>query len=110
MRILDELEPGAVFSLWKATVSRYVMAENRKEDLFKDFFIWDDFPSEPGQVNLHPSCLTNAGHTRLLLLFTLPPLMDALAPFVGHISFPQQHTGLPALPCGCTASPESTRG
>eukprot|EP00878_Enallax_costatus_P006151 GHUV01006447.1.p1 GENE.GHUV01006447.1~~GHUV01006447.1.p1 ORF type:complete len:360 (+),score=62.56 GHUV01006447.1:75-1154(+) len=50
VRILDELEPGAVFSLWKATVSRYVMAENRKEELFKDFFIWDDFPSEPGQV------------------------------------------------------------
>lgn len=66
VRILDELEPGAVFSLWKATVSKYVMAENRKEELYKDYFIWQDFPSTPGEVG--PPALV------LLMAWPLLPL------------------------------------
>lgn len=50
VRILDELEPGAVFSLWKASLGRYVLDEARAGELLSDFFIWDDFPSQPGQV------------------------------------------------------------
>jgi hypothetical protein len=50
VRILEELEAGAIFSLWKSTVGRYVLDEQRSKELFSDFFIWDDFPSQPGEV------------------------------------------------------------
>lgn len=50
VRILDELEPGALYSLWKASVGQYVLDDTRKEHCFKDFIIWDDFPTQPGQV------------------------------------------------------------
>lgn len=50
VRILDELEPGAIFSLWRASIGRYVLDEGRSTQLFDEFFIWDDFPSQPGEV------------------------------------------------------------
>lgn len=50
VRILDELEPGAIFSLWRASLGRYVLDEDRSQQLFSEFFIWDDFPSQPGEV------------------------------------------------------------
>jgi hypothetical protein len=56
VRILDELEPGAIFSLWRASIGRYVLDEQRSQQLFDKFFIWDDFPSQPGEVR-HAFCL-----------------------------------------------------
>jgi hypothetical protein len=50
VRILDELEPGAIFSLWRASIGRYVLDEERSQQLFNEFYIWDDFPSQPGEV------------------------------------------------------------
>lgn len=50
VRILDELEPGALYSLWRASVGQYVLDEPRKARLFADHIIWDDFPTQPGQV------------------------------------------------------------
>jgi hypothetical protein len=50
VRILDELEPGALYSLWRASVGQYVLDEKRKEELFADHIIWDDFPTQPGEV------------------------------------------------------------
>jgi hypothetical protein len=50
VRILDELEPGAIFSLWRASIGRYVLDEARSQQLFEEFYIWDDFPSTPGEV------------------------------------------------------------
>lgn len=48
--ILDQLQPGAIFSLWRASIGRYVLDEGRSTQLFDEFFIWDDFPSQPGEV------------------------------------------------------------
>ncbi|PNH09124.1 hypothetical protein TSOC_004293 [Tetrabaena socialis] len=48
--LLDELEPGCLRSLWKASMARYVLDERRSLELFKNASIWDDFPTRPGQV------------------------------------------------------------
>jgi hypothetical protein len=52
---LDELEPGALYSLWRASVGQYVLDETRKGELFADHIIWDDFPTQPGQVSDSPT-------------------------------------------------------
>jgi hypothetical protein len=60
VRILDELEPGAIFSLWRASIGRYVLDEARSQQLFEEFYIWDDFPSTPGEVSRCFSAVTDA--------------------------------------------------
>lgn len=50
VRILDELEPGALYSLWKASMGQYVLDDTRKAQCFESYIIWDDFPTQPGQV------------------------------------------------------------
>ena len=50
-RVLDELEPGAVRSLWKHSVARYVLGPQPAAELFEGYSVWDDFPDEPGQVS-----------------------------------------------------------
>nr|BBC28447.1 hypothetical protein, homolog of Volvox carteri MT0045 [Yamagishiella unicocca] len=49
-RLLDELEPGSLRNLWKASMARYVLDERRSLELFSDTSVWDDYPGEPGQV------------------------------------------------------------
>jgi len=56
VRILDELEPGALYSLWRASLGQYVLDEARKSELFENHIIWDDFPTQPGQVGLRHHC------------------------------------------------------
>jgi hypothetical protein len=54
VRILDELEPGALYSLWKASMGQYVLDDTRKAKCFESYIIWDDFPTQPGQVRPVP--------------------------------------------------------
>jgi hypothetical protein len=49
-RVLRELEPGALRSLWKASLGRYVLGEAEQAALFADYNITCDFPTEPGEV------------------------------------------------------------
>lgn len=49
-RILEELDPGAIRSLWKQSVSRYVLPDSKAAEIFANFAMTDDFPTQPGQV------------------------------------------------------------
>ncbi|GLI70005.1 hypothetical protein VaNZ11_014739, partial [Volvox africanus] len=49
-RLLAELEPGSFRSLWRASMARYVLDEARSLELFADTSVWEDFPSQPGEV------------------------------------------------------------
>ncbi|PNW81491.1 hypothetical protein CHLRE_06g248750v5 [Chlamydomonas reinhardtii] len=49
-RLLDELEPGSLRSVWKASMARYVLNEAASLELFSEASVWDDFPARPGQV------------------------------------------------------------
>lgn len=49
-RLLDELEEGSIKNLWKSTMSRYVLDDERAVDLSQGYSIFDDFPSEPGSL------------------------------------------------------------
>lgn len=49
-RLLDELDPGSVRSLWKASLSRYILDPERSEELLHGFNVWDDFPETPGEM------------------------------------------------------------
>jgi hypothetical protein len=50
-RLIDELEPGALRSLWRYSLSRYVLDPERCAEIFSGYSVWDDFPEEPGQVS-----------------------------------------------------------
>lgn len=54
-RLIDELEPGALRSLWRYSLSRYVLDPERCAEIFSGYSVWDDFPEEPGQVSGHCS-------------------------------------------------------
>jgi len=49
-RILQELEPGALRSLWKASMARYVLDDATSLQLIGSYSVWGDFPQQPGQV------------------------------------------------------------
>ncbi|KAG2426371.1 hypothetical protein HYH02_014799 [Chlamydomonas schloesseri] len=49
-RLLDELEPGSLRSVWKASMARYVLNEAASLELFSDASVWDDFPTRRGQI------------------------------------------------------------
>lgn len=49
-RILEELEPGAIRNLWKASMGRYVLDEQRATEIYSDYAIWMDLPTSPGDI------------------------------------------------------------
>ena len=49
-RLLEDLDKGSIKNLWKSTMSRYVLDQERAEDLSQGYSIFDDFPSQPGSV------------------------------------------------------------
>ncbi len=49
-RVLRELEPGALRSLWRASLGRYVLGEGEQAALFADYNVTCDLPTEPGEV------------------------------------------------------------
>lgn len=49
-RILADLAPGAIRSLWSQSVARYVLSDERAAEIFADYALTDDFPTKPGQV------------------------------------------------------------
>lgn len=56
-RLLAELEPGAIRSLWKSSMARYVLDEERSLELFSEYNIFCDFPTEPGEVGAWSGCV-----------------------------------------------------
>lgn len=53
-RLLRDLEPGVIRSMWKASMARYVLDDARALELLASVSVWDDFPSQPGQVRARP--------------------------------------------------------
>lgn len=49
-RLIDEIEPGAIRTLWKHSMARYVLDDARSLDIFRNYAVWDDFPTEAGEV------------------------------------------------------------
>lgn len=49
-RILDELDAGCIRALWKHSVSRYVLDDDRSAEIYSEHSVWDDLPALPGQV------------------------------------------------------------
>ncbi len=49
-RLLHELEPGSLRTLWKASMARYVLNGERASEMFEGHSVWDDFPLRPGEV------------------------------------------------------------
>jgi hypothetical protein len=49
-RVLEGLEPGGVRALWRNSVGRYALDDERSAALFSDFALSDDFPTAPGQA------------------------------------------------------------
>jgi hypothetical protein len=49
-RLLGELEPGSLRSLWKASVGRYLLDPPSAAALMGGASLWDDLPTAPGQV------------------------------------------------------------
>jgi len=53
-RVLEALEPGGVRALWRNSVGRYALDDERSASLFSDFALSDDFPTVPGQARGRP--------------------------------------------------------
>ncbi|KAI8467633.1 MAG: hypothetical protein J3K34DRAFT_523614 [Monoraphidium minutum] len=49
-RVLEELEPGAIRNLWRASMGRYVLDEERAKQIYEDYTIWMDLPTAPGEI------------------------------------------------------------
>lgn len=50
VRLIDELSPGAVRTLWKQSLARYVLDEERSKEVLVGNEFWSDFPQEDGEV------------------------------------------------------------
>ncbi|KAJ9527529.1 hypothetical protein QJQ45_025739 [Haematococcus lacustris] len=49
-QLLKEVEPGALRGLWKASMSRYVLDDDRANELMGDFNEYNDFPATAGEL------------------------------------------------------------
>ncbi|KAJ9526635.1 hypothetical protein QJQ45_017599, partial [Haematococcus lacustris] len=49
-QLLKEVEPGALRGLWKASMSRYVLDDDRANELMGNFNEYNDFPATAGEV------------------------------------------------------------
>ncbi|GAX72744.1 hypothetical protein CEUSTIGMA_g200.t1 [Chlamydomonas eustigma] len=49
-RIVQDLEPGAIRGMWKASLARYIMDDESSLELADGYSIWEDLPEQPGQI------------------------------------------------------------
>ncbi|GFH20099.1 uncharacterized protein HaLaN_17168 [Haematococcus lacustris] len=69
-QLLKEVEPGALRGLWKASMSRYVLDDDRANELMGDFNEYNDFPATAGEVRalLGSECSSQAGICTMLTI------------------------------------------